>query len=129
VLALSRDLPFGTLAAPGAGMMPVIVVVLMMAFGLILLARGGASEPLAAQAWRDLPHALRVVAVASAAALAYTTLGFLITVSLLLFGLTFAVERRPLLPAALFSVGVTAIAYALFTYALRTPMPRGVLGF
>ena len=34
VLAVSGDLPFGTLASPGAGMLPTLLVVLMMAFGL-----------------------------------------------------------------------------------------------
>ena len=34
VLAVSGDLPFGTLASPGAGMLPKLVIGLMMAFGL-----------------------------------------------------------------------------------------------
>jgi hypothetical protein len=129
VLALSRDLPFGSLAAPGAGMLPMLVVGFMIALGALLFLRGAASPRLAAQAWHDLPHALRVLVLASAAAAAYTPLGFLLTISALLFGLTFAVERRPLVHAALFSVLVTTGAYALFTYALRTPLPRGMLGF
>ena len=37
VFAMSGDLPFGTLASPGAGMMPKLVLGLMMAFGAILL--------------------------------------------------------------------------------------------
>jgi len=129
VLALSRDLPFGSLAAPGAGMLPMLVVGFMIALGALLFLRGAASPRLAAAAWNDLPHALRVIVLAAAAAAAYAPLGFLITVSLLLFGLTFAVERRPLVPSLLFSVLVTAGAYALFTYALRTPLPQGVLEF
>ena len=48
---------------------------------------------------------------------------------LLLFTLIFVVERRPLLPALAFSIGVTACVYALFTLLLRTPLPRGLLGF
>ena len=129
MLALSRDLPFGSLAAPGAGMLPILVVGFMMVLGAVLFLRGASSPRLAAQSWLDLPHALRVLVLASLAIAAYTPLGFLLTVSLLLFALTFAVERRPLVPAAVFSVVVTAGAYALFTYALRTPLPRGVLGF
>ena len=127
--ALSTDLPFGTLSAPGAGMLPISVLALMAAFGAVLLARGGSNAGFSRDEWRDLPHAARVIAAAAAAAALYTGLGFLLTVSLLLFVLTFAVERRPLARAAAFSLAVTEGSYALFTYALRTPLPRGLLGF
>ena len=49
--------------------------------------------------------------------------------SLLLFALTWLIERRPILPAAAFSVGVTVFAYVLFGTMLKSPLPRGVLGF
>ena len=129
VLAVSADLPFGTLASPGAGMLPTLVVGLMMAFGLALFAGAPNSPPLARIAWADLLHAVRVILVAAAAAALYTTVGFVITMGALLFALTFFVERRPLLPAAAFSIGVTALAYAVFSLALKTPLPRGLIGF
>ena len=129
VLAVSGDLPFGTLASPGAGMMPKLVVGLMMAFGAILLARGGDSPPFAAIAWGDFPHAVRVVAVTAAGAAVYTWAGFVVTMALLLFSLTFVVERRPFLPAAAFSAGVTVLAYVLFGTLLKSPLPRGLLWF
>jgi len=43
VLSMSDDLPFGTLASPGAGMMPKLVIAAMLAFGLILLVRARGS--------------------------------------------------------------------------------------
>jgi hypothetical protein len=129
VLAASGDLPFGSLASPGAGMLPTLTIVLMMAFGLTLVLRAGDSPPLAALPWGDLPHAARVVGLAAAGIALYTTLGFLLTISLLLFGLSFAVERRPLLNAALFSLGVTGLAYVLFSTLLKAPLPRGFVGF
>src|SRR5262245_39236272 len=129
ILALSGDLPFGTLASPGAGMLPKLVIGLMLAFGLVLLLRAGESPPFAAIAWDDLPHAARVIAFAAAAVALYVPLGFLPTMALLLFGLTYAVERKPLLNALLFSAGVTGIAYLLFGTLLKSPLPRGVLWF
>ena len=129
ILAVSGDLPFGNLASPGAGMLPTLVIVLMMAFGLLLFLRAGDSPPFASIAWGDLPHAARVVVVAAAGVASYTVLGFLITVALLLFILTFAVERRPFLPAAVFSLGVTALAYVVFDILLKLPLPRGILGY
>jgi hypothetical protein len=129
ILAVSGDLPFGTLASPGAGMLPKLMIALMMAFGLILLLRAGESPPFAAVAWGDLPHAVRVIAVAAAGVALYVPLGFLLTMSLLLFALTWGVERKPLLNSALFSVGVTGIAYLVFSTLLKSPLPRGVLWF
>ena len=126
---MSGDLPFGTLASPGAGMLPSLLVGLMVSFGLVLFARAKEGPQLDETTWTDLPHALRVVGVAVAAVWFYTTLGFLITIAAVLFVLTFLVERRPFLRATAFSVSVTLLTYALFRLALRVPLPRGVLEF
>jgi hypothetical protein len=56
-------------------------------------------------------------------------LGFALTIPILLFTLIFVVERRPFLPAMAFSIGATFAVYALFTLLLRTPLPRGLIGF
>ena len=129
VLAVSGDLPFGTFASPGAGMLPKLVIGLMMAFGLILLLSAGGSPPFAEIAWADLPHAVRVVAVAAVAIALYERLGFVVTTAALLFVLAYLVERKPLLTAAALSVGVTTLAYALFSTLLKSPLPRGILGY
>jgi hypothetical protein len=126
---LSFSLPFGTLASPGAGMLPILLIGFLTAFGIVLFVRADESPPLASIDWSDFRHASPVVAVAAVAVAAYTQLGFLITIPLMLFFLTFAVERRPLLPAAAFSIGVSAIAYTVFGLLLKTPLPRGIMGF
>jgi len=119
VLAVSGDLPFGTLAFPGAGMMPKLVCALMTVFGAILLVRGGASAPFSDIGWSDLPHAVRVLAVTAAA---------VATMSLMLFALI-AFEGRNLLAAAAYSVGVSLLTYGLFTLVLKSPLEQGILGF
>jgi Tripartite tricarboxylate transporter TctB family len=129
VLAFSRDLPVGSLSFPGAGMMPKLVAGLLIAFGLILILRGNESAPLATVPWDDLPHALRVVAITAVAIALYQTLGFLLTMALLLFTLIVGAERRHLLPALAFSVGVVALTYLLFAVVLKTPLERGLIGF
>jgi tripartite tricarboxylate transporter TctB family protein len=129
VFAVSGDLPVGSMAMPGAGMMPKLVTSLMLAFGVIVLLRAGGSPPLAEVSWADLPHAVRLIAVTAVGVALYEPLGFLATMSLLLFSLVFIVERKPILPAAAFSVGVTVFAYVLFGTLLRSPLPRGLLGF
>ena len=93
------------------------------------LLRARESPPLSDLPWRDLPHAVRVIAVSAAAVALYVELGFLLTVSLMLFTLTYLVERRPLLNAVLFSLGVTGLIYLSFHVALKLPLPGGVAGF
>jgi putative tricarboxylic transport membrane protein len=128
VLALSSDLPFGTLASPGAGMLPLLLVGLLMVFGAILVLRALESPPLASIDWADVRHALPVLAVACVAASTYTTLGFLTVTPLMLFVLIYVVERRPLLSAVTFSIGATVLAYTVFGLLLKTPLPRGFMG-
>ena len=128
VLAVSGDLPFGTLAFPGAGMMPKLVCALMILFGAMLLLRGGASAPFSEIAWGDLTHAVRVLAITAAAVALYTTLGFIITMTLMLFALI-AFEGRNLIAAAVYSLGISLVTYALFTIVLKSPLEQGILGF
>ncbi len=129
VLAISGDLPTGTLSFPGAGMMPKLIAVLMMLFGLLLILRAHGSKPLATLRWDDLPHAIRVLAISAAAIALYQTLGFIVTMVLLLFALIVGAERRHPLHAALYSLGVVLATYALFTYVLKTPLDQGLFGF
>jgi hypothetical protein len=126
VLAASTDLPFGTLASPGAGMLPTVVVVFLMAFASVLLLSAGASPPLGAIAWTDAAHALRVVSATAAAVALYIPLGFIASIALLLFVLTFLVERKSLLSSLAFSAGATLLAYLVFASALNAPLPRGL---
>jgi Tripartite tricarboxylate transporter TctB family len=126
VLAASTDLPFGTLASPGAGMLPTVVVVFLMAFASVLLLGAGASPPLGAIAWTDAAHALRVVSATAVAVALYVPLGFIASIALLLFVLTFLVERKSLLSSLAFSAGATLLAYLVFASALNAPLPRGL---
>jgi Tripartite tricarboxylate transporter TctB family len=129
VYALSGDLPWGSMAMPGAGMMPKLALGLMIVLGLVLIVRAGESPPFAEIAWSDLPHAILVTIVTAAAATVYTWLGFIVTMTLLMFVLLVPIERRNILHAAAFSIGVTVLAYALFGLTLKAPLPRGLIGW
>ena len=74
----------------------------------MLLLRGGASAPFSEIAWSDLPHAVRVLAITAAAVALYTTLGFIVTMTLMLFALI-AFEGRNLIAAAVYSLGVSLV--------------------
>jgi Tripartite tricarboxylate transporter TctB family len=128
VYAVSGDLPIGTLAFPGAGMMPKLVCGLLILFGTVLVLRAPASAPFADIGWGDLPHAIRVFVITAIAVALYTTLGFIIAMSLMMFALI-AFEGRNLIAAAVYSIGISLVTYMLFTYALKSPLEQGVLGF
>jgi hypothetical protein len=129
VLAWSGDLPIGTAAFPGAGMMPKLLAGLLVALGLVLVVRAGESAPLASVPWQDLRHAITVTAITALAIAIYQIAGFLLTMMLLLFALIFGVERRHPVSAAAFSLGVVTLTYLLFSVALKTPLEQGLFGF
>jgi hypothetical protein len=129
VFALSGELPFGDLAAPGAGMMPKLAAGLMMLFAALVMLSAADSPELASIDWSDRGHAALVILIAAAAVAAYRPLGFLITMAALVFALLVGVERRNPLAAAAYSVGLTLFAYWLFGKALKSPLERGLLWF
>lgn len=129
VFAVSGDLPFGELSAPGAGMMPKLAAGLMILFAALVIVGAAGSAELARIDWRDRGHAALVVMITAGAVAAYRPLGFLITMALLVFALLVVVERRNALAAAAYSIGLTLFAYWLFGKALKSPLERGLLWF
>lgn len=129
VFVLGDELPFGTPASPGPGMLPMLVGGLMLALAIVLLFLSASSPPFSAIEWDDLGHAGIVVAATSAAAAGYTELGFPVTIWLLLFGLIWGVERMPLTSSLAISIGMTGATYLLLKSLLKQPMPPGIFGF
>lgn len=129
VFALSGDLPFGSLTAPGAGMLPKLAAGLMVLFAGLIVFAGRDSAPLKSIDWSDWRHAGLLVLITAGAIMAYRPLGFLITMTLLVFALLVVIERRNVLGAAAYSIGLTVFAYWLFGKALKSPLERGILWF
>lgn len=129
VFALSGDLPFGRLAAPGAGMMPKLVIGLMIAFGIALVIGAASSKPFAETEWGDATHAALLVFISAGAIYVYQPLGFIVTMTLLVFVLLVAVERKNVFRAAAYSLFLVGIAWWVFGTALKAPLETGILGF
>src|SRR5690348_15915161 len=100
VIAISGSLPFGNLASPGSGFMPVILSVLLILFGGTLMARARESNPFAAVTWSDLKHAAMVVVITMLAIAAFEPLGFITANVLMMLALLIVIERRGLVAAA-----------------------------
>jgi len=129
IIALSGDLPMGSLSFPGAGFMPKILAALTILFGAVLALRAGESKPLGTLTWDDAKHAGMVVAITAAAIALFEWLGFLTTNVLMIFALLVVIERRRLPAAAAYSIGVVGVTYVLFVYVLQTPLNTGPFGF
>ena len=129
VFAISGDLPFGTVTAPGAGMMPKLMAGLMMLFAVVVIATAGQSEPIQALDFSDRGHAVLLVVITGLAIAAYQPLGFIITMTLLVFALLVVVERRNAFRAAAYGIALTVFAYWLFGKALKSPLEQGLLWF
>jgi hypothetical protein len=129
VIALSGDLPVGSLALPGSGFMPKILAVLTAALGVALIVRAGEGRRFAEISWSDGRHAAQVVVLTAACIALLERLGFLLTMMLLVFSLLAVVERRNALLSALYGAMVVALTYVTFEYLLRTPLVTGPFGF
>ncbi|RKE67403.1 tripartite tricarboxylate transporter TctB family protein [Pseudorhodoplanes sinuspersici] len=129
VFIIGWDLPFGRLSAPGAGMLPKLMAGLMIALAAGIAINGQRGEKLSEIPWSDWPHAALIILISGIATVLYTTLGFIITMTLLVFSLLVIVERRRLWAAATYAVLLTLFAYVLFGTALKAPLERGLLWF
>lgn len=129
VFVLGWDLPFGRLSAPGAGMLPKLTAGLMIALAVGIFVMGTRGEKVSDLPWSDWTHASLVIGITALATAVYATLGFLITMSLLVFALLTLIERKSLIAAALYACSLTLFAYWLFGIALKAPLERGVLWF
>lgn len=126
VLMIGWDLPFGTLSTPGAGMLPKLMAGLLILFGIGIVATGAESQALSQLPWSDWTHAAQVTGITAIAVSLYTTLGFLLTMSLLVFTLLAIVERKNILAAAVYACALTLFAYWLFGIVLKAPLERGL---
>ncbi len=129
VFAISGDLPFGCLASPGAGMMPKLATVLMVALGALLVLRAGEGKPFAEIEWSDAVHAGKLIVITGVAIGVYQRLGFLVTMTGLVSTLLVVVERKHVLAAAAYSLFLTGLAWWVFGTALKAPLETGILGF
>ena len=129
VIALSGDLPMGDLSMPGAGFLPKILALLTIVFGLTLAARASESKAFVTLEWSNIRHAGLVVAITALATAVYDWLGFLTTMVLLMFALLIIIERRHVVPAAIYSISIVLLTNVTFEYVLKTPLITGPFGF
>lgn len=131
-VALSLQLPLGTLRAPGSGFFPLVLGVLLAGLAALQAIRVYLERPASvAPAPADNGAALRVVLFMGVVALATALLQ---TIGYVAFGLLLMLGLLRVLGAgwgasALIAAGSAIASYFLFVQWLRIPMPAGPLGF
>ena len=125
----STQYPFGTLAEPGPGMLPLVLASVLMAFGVLLAASERGAAQARTIAFADLPHAALVIGLLAAAAVGLERIGYRATVIALLFVFIAVVERRNVLVALAVAAGIAFGSFYLINTLLRVPLPVGPWGF
>ncbi|MCL4798845.1 MAG: tripartite tricarboxylate transporter TctB family protein [Burkholderiales bacterium] len=139
--ALSLQLTLGTLRAPGSGLFPLVLGVLLMGLAAghgiqLYLARArapaapkpagsGAESDRAAATWRVVLF-MGVVALATAL---LETAGFVVVSFFMMLGLLWILGLRKLQVSGPIALGTAILSELVFVYWLRIPLPAGWIGF
>jgi len=125
----SMKLPLGSLADPGPGYFPLVLAALLVLGGALVAAFDSGSPSLRSVRWQEWRHASAILGTGAFAALAIESLGYRLTVAVMLVFLLGVVERKPPFAVAAISAGMAMGSYWLFSTVLRVPLPVGVFGF
>jgi len=108
--------------------MPVLLALLLLFFGLLLVAIRGGSAPFSTLRWDEWRHAVAIVIVVVFFAYGLERLGYRLTVAAALVFLLGVMERKSVVFTLLFSVSLAATSFFVFSTLLRVPLPRGPFG-
>ena len=128
VLWESRKIPFGTMAEPGPGALPVLLAVTLLACSIAVFF-GRAGERFADIRWTEWRHAVAILGTCAFMALALERLGYRLALFVALLALVSVVERKGLIAGSIFAGSFSLGTYFLFNTLLRVPLPKGPFGF
>lgn len=129
VLWESRKIPFGTMAEPGPGALPVLLAVAMLVCSIIVFVGGHVGERLTDIRWTEWRHAVAILGASCFMALALERLGYRLTIFVALLALVSLVEKKGWIAGSVFAGGFSLGTYFLFNTLLRVPLPKGPFGF
>ncbi len=124
----SRAFPLGSLHRPGPAYMPVLLAVLLIAFGVAVFAMGSRARRLAEVGWHEWRHAVAIFAACAFAAWGLDRLGYRLTMGAVLAFLLLALERKGLVLGLVLTVVMAWGSFYLFDTFLKVPLPRGPFG-
>lgn len=129
VMIETRVLPLGTHSRPGPGYLPLLLSSFLAILGIILIVRGRLSSSWRSVKWSEGLHALAILAGCVFTTLAMETLGYRLTMLILMVFLFGVMERLKWWMVFSLSVGLSFGSFWLFDTMLKVILPRGSLGF
>lgn len=129
VIFENRVLPLGSHMHPGPGYFPLLLALLLGILGVILIAQGKGAPALHLVPWEEVPHALAIMACTFVATFAIETLGYRITMILILGFLLGVVERIGPWKAMVLTLSLSLGTFWVFDTVMKVVLPRGVWGF
>ena len=126
-ILIARDYPFGTALRMGPGYFPVVLGALLIVFGLGILASGLRRGETIAGTWS--PRALVLLPLSLLLfGLLMQYAGFVPALLVLIIGSAAAGSEFKFMEVLLFALALTALAVAVFVWALGLPYPL-IAGF
>ena len=124
-----RVLPLGTHSHPGPGYFPLVLAILLIILGGILLLRGGLAPAFRTLRWEEGRHAAAILGCSLFATFAMESLGYRLTMIIVLGFLFGGVERLKTWQVFSLTLGMALGSFWVFDTFLRVPLPRGSWGF
>jgi hypothetical protein len=124
-----RVLPLGTPGNPGPGYFPLLLAILLILMGGILVIRGRQSVALRSVQWPEARTALAILGCCIFATLAMETIGYRVTMVLILGFLFGFLERLKIWQVFALTLFLAFGSFWLFDTFLKVPLPRGGFGF
>jgi putative tricarboxylic transport membrane protein len=129
VIWQATRLHIGSFAAPGPGLFPLLLglIIALLSIALIIFAEETNGDK-GAFSWRSLK---RVALVYGALLFYYAVLelvGFLIASFALLLFLSLVIGKQRIVGSLLRAVIMTGLSYLLFEVALKSQLPKGIIG-
>jgi hypothetical protein len=128
VLWECRHLPFGTIREPGAGAVPVLLALTLLACSLAVIGAGAAAPRVTDLPWQEWRHGVAILGACAFMAVTLERLGYRLAVFLALLALVALVERKGWIAGAVFAGAFSLGSHYLFHTLLRVPLPQGPLG-
>ncbi len=125
----SLAFPLGSMQEPGPGFLPLVLALIVAAFGLLVAIRGAHAHPFTLNRFSGAGKVAAILAGLVFVALAMERLGFQATIVVLLVYCLGILERKPPLITAVLALGMAFGSHYLFSTLLQVPLPSGVLGF
>jgi putative tricarboxylic transport membrane protein len=125
----TRVLPLGSHKHPGPGYFPLLLAILIGILGLILIVQGKGTPPLRSINWEEAPHALAILVCTFVATFGIETLGYRITMILILGFLFGVMERIKLWQTGVLTLGLSLGTFWVFDTWMKVILPRGGWGF